>query len=318
LSDLERRFIKTVRDTGILPPGSRVAAAVSGGSDSMAMLRMLHAFRDHMDWGLYVLHIHHGVREEADSEAELVRATARLLELPFTLRRLTPSQRGSLEAELSGLRQEVYEREGREGSLVAVGHTATDRAETLLMRMLEGAGLRGVGGMSYRGVGPVRRPMLRMERGELEEYLRARGLTWARDESNRDTSILRNALRHRVFPVLKEISPGAVGRMAASAEILSGWRDFARRATSETTDNLLRTGGKLDRIGYQSTPRQLRLSVLWSLCGRPRKGREELEKTDRWLMDGGTGNHAMPGGAVLEAGEETLRITEVDDGPERS
>ena len=317
MSDLERRFIKTVRDTGILPPGSRVAAAVSGGSDSMAMLRMLHAFRDHMDWDLYVLHIHHGVREESNNEADMVKATAGLLELRFVLRRLAPPESGSLEAGLSRLRQEVYEAEGREGSLVAVGHTATDRAETLLMRMLEGGGLRGLGGMSYRGVGPVRRPLLRMERGELEEYLRARGLTWARDESNHDTSILRNALRHRVFPVLEDISPGAAGRMAASAEVLSGWRDFARRATLEAMEEL-RTGGGLDRRGYRGLPRQLRLSVLWTLCGRPRKGREELEKTDRWLMDGGAGHHAMPGGEVLEADTETLRTTEVRDGHERS
>ncbi len=316
MSEIERRFIKTVRDAGILPPGSRVAAAVSGGSDSMAMLRMLHAFRDHMDWDLYVLHINHGVREESKSEAELVGATARLLDLRFVLRRLDPPDHGSLEANLSRLRQEIYGAEGRDGSLVAVGHTATDRAETLLMRMLEGAGLRGLGGMSYRGVGPVRRPMLRMERRELQEYLRARGLPWARDESNRDPAILRNALRHRVFPVLEEISPGAAGRMAASAEILSGWRDFARRATSEAMEGL-RTGGGLDRMGYRRLPRQLRLSVLWALCGRPRKGREELEKTDRWLMDGGIGSHVMPGGAVLEAGEETLRTTEVRDEPER-
>jgi len=315
--DLERRFIKTVRDTGILPPGSRVAAAVSGGSDSLAMLRMLCAFRSHMDWDLYVLHIHHGVREQSESEAERVRATARLLDLPFVLRSLDPPGRGSLEAGLSRMRQEVYEAEGREGSLVAVGHTATDRAETLLMRMLEGAGLRGLGGMSFWGVGPVRRPMLRMERGELQEYLRAQSIGWVRDQSNRDTAILRNALRHRVFPVLEEISPGAAGRMAASAELLSGWRDFARRATSEAVEGL-RTAGGLDRRGYQELPRQLRLSVLWAICGRPRKGREELEKTDRWLMDGGTGSHAMPGGAVLEAETETLSTTEARDGSEPS
>ena len=307
MAELEQRFIKTVRNTGILPPGSAVVAAVSGGSDSMAMLRMLHAFAGHMSWDLSVLHVHHGVRRSADDDAEMVRATAGLLDLPFSLRRLQPPGEGSLEAGLSALRHDVYEEAAGMGGLVAVGHTATDRAETLLMRLMEGAGLRGLGGMSYTGIGPVRRPMLCFQRHELRGYLSDRGLVWAEDETNEDPAMLRNRVRGELLPVLENICPGAVSRLAASAELLSGWRDYVDQATADALRKL-GSPSSLDREEYAGMPRQLRLSALWTLCGRPRKGREELEKTDRWIMEGGFGEHRMPGGATLLAEASNLRI----------
>jgi tRNA(Ile)-lysidine synthase len=308
MGELERRFIGTVRDTGVLPEGASVTAAVSGGSDSMAMLHMLEAFRGHMGWDLSVLHIHHGVREAAADDAEMVEASARLLGLPFTLRRIAPPKGGSLEDGLSRLRHGIYAEEAGEGGLVAVAHTATDRAETLLMRLLEGAGPRGLGGMSYRGVGPVRRPMLRMQRHELRDYLSRRGLSWAEDETNTDPAILRNRVRSRVLPALEAVSPGAALRVAASAELLSGWRDAMDALTSDALARIA-AGDAVSREGYAGLHRQLRLSVLWELCGRPRSGRGELEKTDRWIMSGGTGSHRMPGGRLLRAGVERLAVT---------
>lgn len=307
MGELERRFISTVRETGVLPEGASVTAAVSGGSDSMAMLHMLDSFREHMGWSLSVLHVHHGVREAADRDAEMVGATAKLLGIPFRLRRLTPPEGGSLEDGLSRMRQDVYDEEAGESGLIAVGHTATDRAETLLMRLLEGAGPRGLGGMSYRGVGPVRRPMLRMQRHELREYLCHRGLRWAEDETNSDPSILRNRIRGEVLPVLESVSPGAALRVAASAELLSGWRDAMEKLTVGALEGIAAEEG-VSREGYAGLHRQLRLSVLWELCGRPRSGRGELEKTDRWIMSEGTGSHRMPGGKLLRAGGESLEV----------
>ncbi len=313
VSSVERRFIETVRRRELLPENSRLAAAVSGGGDSVALLRLLDCFASHMNWSLEVIHVDHGAREESGSDAEFVRCLARGVKLPFHLHEIAPAQTGSLEDHFSRERQRIYESIGREGALVATGHTADDRAETLVMRLLEGAGLRGLGGMDYFGMGPVRRPLLDFTRTELRDYLSGLGQPWVEDPTNRETDFLRNRIRRLVMPALESVSPGSAVSLARSSANLTQWRDLVDETVSDSLDELIHEG-TFPREKYVSLPKPVRLAVLWTLAGKPRGGRLEIEKTDRWILSGKEGFHILPGGARISMKKD---VGTVDTEPDR-
>lgn len=298
--DVEKIFLRTVRERKLIPEGSTVWAAVSGGSDSVLMLRLLQRFSRSMEWKLRVVHVDHRVRPESGEDAGFVEALSLRLGLSFTLRRLEPPDGSAGEAWLSAERFRIYRETAGSAGLIAVGHTATDRAETLIMRLMEGSGLRGLGGMDYLGEGPVRRPMLDLTREEVRMKLADMGQEWVEDPTNEDGHFLRNRIRNSVLPVLEETSPGSVLAIARSASVISGWRDVADGVTEMLVEGMM-ASGELGVREYASIPPVLRLGLLWAVSGRPRSGRAELEKADRWLCRGRKGEHPLPGGAVVRS-----------------
>ncbi len=297
-SAVEKSFIETVRTRDLLPEGFRVVVAVSGGSDSVALFRLLLCFCSHMRWDIEVLHVDHGARPESRQDAEFVRSLALRAALPFVLHEIAPPETGSVEDYFSRERQRIYASYCEKGALVATGHTADDRAETLVMRLLEGAGLRGLGGMDFIGEGPVRRPLLELTRTRLCEYLVELGQNWLEDPTNREDEFLRNRIRHDIMPVLESISPGSSMAIARSSANLSQWRDMVDGIVRDSLDEMLQ-GDTFHRQRYGALPSAVRLAVLWTLAGRPRGGRFELEKTDRWILSGKDGFHMLPGGARI-------------------
>jgi tRNA(Ile)-lysidine synthase len=305
-STTEMRFIETVRREDLLPVGTSITAAVSGGADSVCLLLMLDRFRRHMSWDLSVLHIDHCFRESSGSDAAFVEELSAGLGIRFELRRIVRRKgKASPEAEYSALRQDIYEgAASASGGLVAVGHTASDRAETLLIRLFEGAGLRGLGGMDYRGIGPVRRPMLDITGREIRAYLTGRRQGWVEDETNQSREYTRNRVRLDILNSIEESFPGASRRIAASSASLASWRRVAEGLTVEAIGRItLDSDGRrlLDRSAYVRYERALRLSILWEICGRQRAGASELDKTDTWILKGGCGEKLLPGGIVLTA-----------------
>ena len=195
-------------------PGTRVAAAVSGGSDSVALLFIL---RELADAGALVLaglaHLNHHIRgEDADQDAAFCRALADRLgtradighaDVPARSR----ERRESIEVAARHARLELFEGAvNRLGAdVIALAHTRRDQAETVLLRLVRGAGPRGLGAMAPRN-GHRIRPLLDIPRDELRAYLRDRGETWREDATNDDGSTARNRVRQEVMPRLATIS----------------------------------------------------------------------------------------------------------------
>ena len=310
----ERTFIETIRHESVLPEGASVWAAVSGGADSVAMLLLLQRFSAHMKWNLSVLHIDHQMRDTSRNDAGFTRDLAKGLQIPFRCVLLEPPVGSSAEGAWSAARQQIYESVSSErepAAFVSVGHTASDRAETLLMRLMEGAGLRGLGGMDYVGRGPVRRPLLDLTRRDIREYLSSVGQKWMDDPTNADDSILRNRVRHDIIPTLEAVFHNSEQRLARAAAGLSDWRDIVFQVVESalmTISEVSSSGTIVNRERYRALPRGLRLGVLWELSGRPRKGRLELEKTDRWLLSGACGCHSLPGGPVMTVTQGEFEI----------
>ena len=233
----------TIRRHAMLAGGETVLVAVSGGADSVALLHVLTQLTE-LSLRLHVLHVDHGLRPDASHDAEFVRGLAARLRVPMEVTSVTVSRGGSLEAAARGARYAALEAEAERlgAQRIALGHQADDQAETVLMRMLGGAGVRGLAGIpAVRG--RIIRPLLEVRRAELVPTLRAADLPWVEDPSNRDPKFLRNRIRHDVLPLLgASYSPDVVATL-----------NRVSRLCRESVDALERVAGReLERLGSSS------------------------------------------------------------------
>jgi len=196
----------TVARERLLDPGQRVLAAVSGGPDSVALVHVLGLLGAEYALDVRVVHVHHGLRAAADRDAEFVERLASRLGASVTIERVTAARAPGRSPEEAAriARYAALERvAGAVGAArVALGHTADDQAETVLMRVLQGAGPRGLAGMPIRR-GRFVRPLLEADRGAVLAHLTAYDLPWVEDESNQDRTFLRNRIRHDLLPMLE-------------------------------------------------------------------------------------------------------------------
>ena len=185
-------------------PGQRVGVAVSGGADSVFLL---HALRE-LGLQLSVIHIEHGIRGAASvADAEFVAQLAATFALPFHIRHAdVPAIDGNLEQAARNVRQAFYAELIAAGAIdrVATGHTRSDQAETVLYRILRGSGLAGLSGILPVTREGLVRPLLEIDRSEIEAWLREHGIAWREDETNRDRTYARNRLRHEILPLLRD------------------------------------------------------------------------------------------------------------------
>jgi tRNA(Ile)-lysidine synthase len=191
----------------MLEPGQRVGVAVSGGADSVFLLHALRELAPGLDLRLGVIHIEHGIRGAASlADAEFVAHLASTLALPFYLRHAdVPAMDGNLEQDARNARQAFYAEliASRTVDRVATGHTRTDQAETVLYRILRGSGLAGLSGILPVTREGLIRPLLEIDRAEIEAWLREHGVAWREDATNRDRTYARNRLRHEILPLLR-------------------------------------------------------------------------------------------------------------------
>jgi tRNA(Ile)-lysidine synthase len=217
-------------DEPLFYPGQRVGVAVSGGADSVALLRALLDRRTALGLVLSVVHVHHGIRgAEADRDQAFVEALAANHGLPIHLRLLdTPahaSEHGeTLEEAARHLRYGFFRNLLESGELdaVATAHTLDDQAETVLLKLLRGAWTEGLGGISpvvTEARGTILRPLLNVTRCSLEAYLRELNQPWCEDSTNRDTEHTRNRIRRELLPVLRGYNPQIAGQLSRMATI---------------------------------------------------------------------------------------------------
>jgi tRNA(Ile)-lysidine synthase len=260
------RFRKFVTDAGLLEAGDRVLAAVSGGSDSTAMLHLLSRLAADRGLVLHAACVNHGIRPEAKKEAAFAASLAASWNIPFSLlegdaAKKARQEKKSLQHAARDLRYELLE--GLAGKIraakLALGHTLDDQAETVIMNLVRGCGLDGLGGMAPRRDGMVR-PVLIFRRQELMDYLRDRGISWVSDPSNEDPAFLRPRVRHVVMPLLQKENPGAPQLLARLADEA---RDAVRFLDGEADLFLERHGRRrggewvLDRKAFAALPAAL-------------------------------------------------------------
>jgi tRNA(Ile)-lysidine synthase len=216
----------TISRHHMISEGDCVIVAVSGGPDSVCLLHLLHELMDEWHIRLVVAHFDHGLRPAEDgSETAFVRGLALSLKLPFETAKghlIEKKDGGSGEEVARNARYAFLERARKKhkAQKIALGHNLNDQAETILMRLLRGSGPSGLTGMPPCRDGSIIRPLIEIERPEIENYLKAKKLTSVTDSSNLKTDYLRNKIRLELMPLLELHQPQLAHLLAQTAEIL--------------------------------------------------------------------------------------------------
>jgi tRNA(Ile)-lysidine synthase len=226
-----QQVIDTIARYRMFEAGKRAGVAVSGGADSVCLLHALVELAPRWDLRLSVLHLDHGLRgEESLADAGFVGDMAARLGLPFVLRRADlAASPDNLEQAGREARLEFFRHTMRSGTVdrVALGHTRNDQAETVLFRFLRGSGTAGLAGIRPITPDGIVRPLLAVTRGEVERYLRERGIAWREDSTNSSPRFARNRIRNELLPELQlEWNPAIVETLAHTADWAQAEEDY--------------------------------------------------------------------------------------------
>jgi tRNA(Ile)-lysidine synthase len=308
----------TMRRHAMLAGGDVVLVAASGGADSTALLYLMSVLAPEWNLRLHALHVDHGLREDSSVDAAFVRDLGRRLGVPVEVTRVRVTRRGSLEEAARAARYAALEAHADQigARRIALGHTADDQAETVLMRLLEGTGLRGLA-----GIPPIRgrviRPLIAVRRRALVALLERAGLDWREDPTNHDLKFFRNRVRHEVLPLLAaahdaDVVPALVrlaGRAREGVEALEhvAAAELARLAVDDGQEALT-----LPRTALAALPRPVAAEVLRQAAAR--LGRRAPLRA--WAHRGLARLLAAPapqrpfrlGGLVLEVSGALIRI----------
>lgn len=237
----------------LIPMGSRICAAVSGGADSTALLLALYHQRNELGIGVSAVHLHHGIRTtEADHDRDFLIDLCQRLDIPLLVEHADiPAEAAKLGegVEVASRRARIclFERLLEQGSadLVATAHTLDDQAETVMMKLLRGAWTEGLAGIYPRvqkPAGAIVRPLLHLTRVEIEAYLQVLGQSWCTDSTNLSDAYTRNRIRHTLVPLLKEFNPQIANTLAATAELAREEEDRWSRDLERLLPQLLLPG----------------------------------------------------------------------------
>jgi tRNA(Ile)-lysidine synthase len=275
--------------------GTTWVVAVSGGSDSVGLLRVLAELAPELGLALSVAHLNHGTRgEAAEADAALVEAAAHRLGLPVDLGFWQPSRKSHFEADARHARYAwlIERAQSRAASAIAVGHTLDDQAETILHRIVRGSGLRGLAGMPKERrlcIEPpvlLVRPLLSVSRQAIRAYLAELGQVYRDDASNLDLSRTRARIRNDLLPRLAdEYNPRVasalvrLGHLAAQSEC--AWDDWLHALGQEVICHASADRIELDRDRLRALPLFVRAELLrraWRAVGWPERGMSQ----ERW------------------------------------
>ena len=311
-SQLHQRVRKTIERYSLCPPGSHVLVAVSGGSDSVALLLLLRDLAENGKFSLAGLaHLNHGLRATADRDERFCRDLAdrfhvRIAAKQEDVKGFARGRNLSVEDAARRIRYDFLEQaaDAFGADRIAVGHTQDDQAETLLLQLIRGAGLTGLAGIRPRR-GRIIRPLVDAARGDLREYLADVGQGWIEDESNADLANPRNRIRHRVLPELDcaagALTRPAIARAAGLAREDSEWLDELSARRYEQLAQPSEDGVTIEASALAAEPPPIRRRVLLKALRVAAEGREVgLDHVDAAAaaLAGSAGGADFPGGRV--------------------
>jgi tRNA(Ile)-lysidine synthase len=257
-----KKVLKYILQQQMLRPGDRVTVACSGGADSVALLHVLAELREELGVVLSSGHFHHQIRgAEADADQKFVEDLAVKLRVDFysssgNAPQYATEHKTSLETAARDLRHQWFADLIKQGKAdkIATAHTLDDQAETVLMRIMRGTGTRGLAGIApAQQTKYLVRPLLAINRREVEEYLKAKGQCWREDSSNLDLGHTRNRVRHTLLPLLeREFNPAIRQTLADLADIAQAENDYWNNELSLLLPRLIHEG-KPSRSGRSSS-----------------------------------------------------------------
>jgi len=322
------RVREEVKRRRLLAPGDHVLVAVSGGPDSMCLLYCLWWLRRDYGLKLTIAHLDHGIRPDTEKDLEAVRWAAEDLGLPLVYEHrdvpaFAKERKLNLEEAARMVRRDFLERAAKDAGAtkIALGHTRTDLAETVLMHILRGAGPGGLRGILFSAP-PYIRPLLCVSRRETEEFCRAHDIPYVVDPTNLDTRYLRNSIRLELLPHLKKFAPDPEGALARSAELWAEAEESLEWAAARALGEVRLDQDTLSVKGLLELPRGLRSLVIRRMAAEALGTERGIDRVHieqvLHILEKGEG-HAMatlPKGLRVERWRDRLRFRVTPPGPE--
>jgi tRNA(Ile)-lysidine synthase len=302
--------------------GLSILVGLSGGADSVALTCALLDLRERTGLRIVAAHLNHQIRgDEADRDEDFVRSMCARLGIELIVERAN-----GLDASISTANLEERARDARrefllrvaehvQADFVALGHHRDDQAETVLMRLMRGAGAAGMAAMAERGPGRLIRPMLSISRAEIREYLDARAIPFVEDSSNSSRDILRNRIRAELLPMLeRQYAPGLGGRLVELADEMRSLDDLVTAIAARELDAMRVPGDSLDVSGFGAVNRAvqavvIRLFLSERIGSLRRISRAHVEAIRELVIEGGPSDSIdLPGGWRAEREYNLLRL----------
>ncbi len=305
ITGLETRLDGHLRTTGLLPKGSRITVALSGGLDSVVLLDLLLSLKKTWLWEVSAAHFDHRMREGSGADATWVQRLCEERAVCWWVG--SADEAPASEAEARELRYSFLEEARRElgSELLATAHQADDQAETVLFRLLRGSGLAGLGGIPDRRHPGIIRPLLPYWRSEIESHARSRCLAYLSDPTNLDTSFARNRIRNVLIPALEEKGyPDVREQLHRLSRLASRAAQAVGRATEKGLDDMVVEGSESrivvahkELLAYDTN---VRAHLLRALVGRvgPYPGRVGTRVALEFINTGNSGRGIDLAGGV--------------------
>ncbi len=328
MSDIYSRVNEYIQEHAMITDGESLLAAVSGGADSMCMLDLFIRYAAEHNLRLGVVHVDHGFRAESASEAEYVESFCRERNIPFYLRRIEPGSISHAEEAARDKRYKLINEVADENGYakVALAHNARDRAETVLFNMFRGSGISGM-----TGIRPVRemyiRPILCLDRDEIEDYLSEKGIAYCTDVTNLGDDYARNRIRHHVISEAEAVNAGSVCHMNDLADDAEEICLFLRELASEACEKLVTHDEdmreyRIDAAGFRELRPFVRAEILREIIMRMTPHLKDITRDHILSIDGLAGRETngrvdLPYGIRAYREYDHISITSASASPAR-
>lgn len=245
---MKNKVLQTIKKYNLIKSGDSIVVGVSGGPDSICLLHLLNDLKNEINFKIYVAHVNHMIRKEADSETEYVKEFCKKLEIECFVKRINVIEKANnlkkgTEETGRQIRYEFFNEilDKTNSNKIATAHNNNDKVETIIMNILRGSGTSGL-----KGIEPIRdnnkyiRPLIEIQRGEIEEYCMINNLNPQIDKSNQDNTYTRNKIRNIVIPYVKqEFNPNIIKTINRLSEVATEENEYLEKITKETFKGIL-------------------------------------------------------------------------------
>ena len=244
---MKQKILNTIEKYNLIENGDNIVIGVSGGPDSICLLHVLNQLKEEIGFNIYVAHVNHMIREEADEETKYVEEFCKNLGVECFVKKIDVidvSKKEKMGTEETGrkIRYEFFDEvlEKTNSNKVATAHNNNDKVETVIMNILRGSGPTGLKGIEPIRDGKYIRPLIETERSEIEEYCEKNNLNPKIDKSNNDNLYTRNKVRNIVIPYIKEeFNPNIIKTINRLSDVSTEENEYLNKITKEEFDRLL-------------------------------------------------------------------------------
>lgn len=282
--------LKTIEKYKLIEANDKVVLGVSGGPDSLFMLDILNNLKEELHINLVVAHINHMIREEADSEEQFVKEFCKKINVEFYSRRIEVEKYANnskigLEEAGRKVRYEFFEEVLKltGANKIAIAHNKNDKVETMIMHLLRGSGVSGLQGIQPKTNNKIIRPIIEIERKDIEKYCEEKNLEPRIDKSNFDNTYTRNKIRNIVIPYIKqEFNPNFIETMTRLSEVITEENIFLSNMSNEEYKNILIQKGEkeiiLDLKKFNKLDNIIKKRIILYTISNLRGGSQGIEK----------------------------------------